>query len=116
MEISKTKLYDGVCHVIFTGPNYFFFSPFYGYIAIAERSLESIGNIGTREDNLQEFVIYSGSTRFPDGIEKDWFELAERFIKKNEQKFLPTACKFERKVVDMNKCLVTVSYNFNRFG
>lgn len=116
MEISKVKLYDGVCHVIFTGPNYFFFSPFYGYIAIAERTLESIHNIGTREDNLQEFVLYSGNSRFPDGIEKDWFELAERFIKKNEQKHLPTACKFERKTVDLNKCLVTVSYNLNRFG
>lgn len=116
MEISKIKLYDGVCHVIFTGPNYFFFSPFYGYIAIAERSKESVENIGKREDNLQEFVIYSGNTRFPDGIEKDWFEVAEEFIRKNEQRHLPTACKFEEKTVDLNKCAVTVSYDLNRFG
>lgn len=116
MEISRIKLYDGVCHVIFTGKNYFFFSPFYGYIAIAERSEESIENIGTREDNLQEFVIYSGNTRFPDGIEKDWFALAEKFIRKAEQRFIPTACKFEEKVVDLNKCAVTVSYDLNRFG
>lgn len=116
MEISKIKLYDGICHVIFTGTNYFFLSPFYGYIAIAERSKRSVENIGKRKNNLEEFVIYSGNTRFPDGIEKDWFAVAEKFIRKNEQRFLPTACKFEEKTVDLNKCAVTVSYDLNRFG
>ena len=108
MEISKIKLYDGVCHVIFTGPNYFFHSSFYGYIARAER-------LASADGNTEEFVIYSGNARFPDGIEEDWFALAEKFIKRNEQRFLPKTCKFERKTVDLNKCLVTVSYDLDRF-
>jgi len=107
MEISKIKYGGSYIDVIFTGPCYFFFSSFCGYIAIAERTEESIEKAGS---GWQEFVIYSGNKRMPDGIEKDWFELAEKFIRRQECKFVKTKVNFIEKIADLDKCHVTVSY------
>lgn len=113
MEISKIKFQGSEVNVIFTGKNYFFHNSFYGYLAIAERSKESFERLGN-EKNLQEFTVYAGNSRYPYGFSRNCFDLAEKFIKKNEQRYIKTTCKFTEHDSDLNKCHVDISYNLGK--
>jgi len=110
MEFYKSKLWDGEVNILFTGPNYFFFHGFYGVICIAERKDEDVAD---KENFHTKFVLYSGHR---DGtIARECFDLAKRIIKKYDQKFVPKTFEFEEVVTDLNRCLVTVSYDLNHF-
>ena len=115
MEFFKTKLFGGEVNVLFTGPNYFFFNGFYGVICIAERVDEvELSNPSGSQVWKSKFVLYSGHR---DGnIEKESFAMAKKIIEKYDQKYVKKTFEYEEKVVDLNKCLVTVSYDLNRFG
>ena len=114
MQFYKAKLWDGDVNILFTGPNYFFFHGFYGVICIAERVDEvELSNPLDAEVLKSKFVLYSGHR---DGkIERESFELAKRIIQKYDQKYVKKTFEFEEVVTDLNKCLVTVSYELNRF-
>ena len=112
MEIYKTKIAGSEVSVIFTGKNYFFHNSFFGYLAIAERTEGSYERIGVADDNLQEFVLHIGNAHtigghMPDGVVRT---AAERFIRKNENKYVPVACKFDEKKCDLNNSNVQISY------
>lgn len=110
MQFYKTKLFGGEVNVLFTGPNYFFFHGFYGVICIAERKDEDVTDT---EQFHTKFVLYSGHR---DGkIERESFELAKRIIQKYDPKYVKKTFEFEEVVTDLNKCLVTVFYELNRF-
>ena len=112
MEFYKTTLFDGEVNVLFTGKNYFFFHGFYGVVCIAERvDIEHDLNLTVWPE---KFILYSGHR---DGkIEREAFEMAKYVIEKYDQKFIKKRFEYEEKVVDLNKCLVSVSYDLNRFG
>lgn len=116
MEFFKTKLFGGEVNVLFTGPNYFFFHGFYGVICIAERvdEVELSNKSDSDEPWKTKFILYSGHRAV--NIEKESFALAKRIIEKYDQKYVKKTFEYEEKVVDLNKCLVTVSYDLNRFG
>lgn len=113
MEINKIKFQNMEVYVIFTGKNYFFHNSFYGYLAIAERTDESFERLG-KDTNLQYFVVYSGNSRWADGFSRNCFEMAEKFIKKNESRYLKTICNFSECEIDLNKCHVDLSYNLGK--
>ena len=113
MEFYKTKLFDGEVNVLFTGPNYFFFHGFYGCICIAQRVDEVELSNTSAKVWKSKFILYSGHR---DGdIEKETFALAKKIIRKYDQKHVKKTFDFEEIVTDLNKCLVTVSYDLNRF-
>lgn len=115
MEFYKTMLFDGEVNVLFTGENYFFFHGFYGVICIAQRVIDSEwmrnNNVECRHE---KFILYSGHR---DGkIEREAFAMAKCIIEKYDQKHIKKTFEYEERVVDLNKCLVSVSYDLNRFG
>lgn len=113
MEISKIKYQNMGVNVIFTGKNYFFHNSFYGYLAIAERTDESSMRLGDYA-NLQEFIIYSGNSRWADGFSRNCFDLAEKFIRKNESRYIKTKCNFTENELDLNKCHVDIAYSLGK--
>lgn len=116
MEFYKSKLFGGEVNILFTGENYFFFHGFYGVICVAQRDEKyHFKNSGKENEQWREkFTLYSGHR---DGnIEKESFALAKQIITKNERRFVKAEVEYEEVVTDLNKCLVTVSYNLNRFG
>lgn len=115
MEFYKTKLFGGEVNVLFTGQNYFFFHGFYGVICIAERVVdEEWVNNNNFEHWREKFILYSGHR---DGkIEREAFVLAKSIIEKYDQQHVKKTFEYEEKIVDLNKCLVSVSYDLNRFG
>lgn len=75
-------------NVIFTGKNYFFFSEYYGVLAVAERNINdskkfsvTVGNARTIGGRLTGSAVYSAACRF---------------IRKSENKFVESVCSFER--------------------
>ena len=113
MEFFKSKLFGGEVNILFTGKNYFFFHGFYGVICIAERDEKTfLSNNGDIWHD--KFTLYSGHR---DGkIERESFALAKEIIMKYDQQFVKKTFEFEEVVTDLNKCLVSVSYDLNRFG
>lgn len=111
MEIYKTRIAGSEVNVIFTGKNYFFHSSYYGYLAIAERTEESYERIGT-EDNTQEFILRAGNEHTIGGSMSDDVvkRAAEKFIRKNENRYIPVTCKFDERHADLNACHVQISY------
>lgn len=115
MEFFKTRLWGSDVNVLFTGQNYFFFHGFYGVICIAERVDEvELSNTPDTQEWKTKFVLYSGH-RHGD-IEKESFAMAKKIIEKYDQKYVKKTFEYEEKVVDLSKCLITVSYDLNRFG
>ena len=114
MEFYKTKLFGGEVNVLFTGPNYFFFNGFYGVICIAERVDEVELSNPCSQVWKSKFVLYSGHRN--GNIEKESFAMAKKIIEKYDQRYVKKTFEYEEKVVDLSKCLVTVSYDLNRFG
>lgn len=113
MEFFKTKLFDGEVNVLYTGPNYFFFHPFYGVICIAERDYDGYDQSKPDAEWHAKFVLYAG--RADDDIARDCFNLAKRIIRKYDQKFVRKKFEFKEVVTDMRKCHVNVSYDLNHF-
>ena len=85
-------------HCLFTGERYVFMNSFFGLLAVAERSDED-GNLFT--------IIYGNEHAAGGSLGGDVCAiLAERFIRKNEQRYLQKVVTFERKKEDLHKYYV----------
>lgn len=87
MELYKTTIKGSEIDVLFMGGYYVFHSPYYGYVAIAERTY----NPKTQTSNL---VLYIGNHHLGGG------SLTESAIKASAKRFI---AKCERKYNDATK-------------
>ena len=92
MEITTIKARAYQINVIFTGRHYFFHSPFAGVVAVAERK-----GYATDEDR-DTFVLKAGNRHLVGGSlgGSVMFSVAEKFIRKNENKYVEHVTHFER--------------------
>lgn len=116
MNFFKTKMWGSDVNVLFTGPNYFFFHGFHGLICIAERNddvelQESNGNSNVWHS---KFTLYAGHRDYD--YAKECFEMAKRVIERYDQQHVKKVFEYEEIETDLNKCLVSVTYDLHRFG
>lgn len=92
MEITTIKARAYQINVIFTGSHYFFHSPFAGVVAVAERK-----GYATDEDR-DTFILKAGNRHLVGGSlgGSVMFSVAEKFIRKNENKYVEHVVNFER--------------------
>ena len=82
-------------HCLFTGGQYVFTNSSFGLLAIAERS---------ENDNDLFTIIYGNENTAGGSLGGDvCVKMAERFISKNEQRYLQKVVTFERKKEDLRK-------------
>lgn len=92
MEVSTFTTRGYQINVIFTGSHYFFHSPYAGVIAIAERK-------GYATDKERDtFILKAGNSHLVGGSlgGSVMFGVAERFIRRNENKYVEHTTYFER--------------------
>lgn len=107
MEISVIKARAYSINVIFTGSHYFFHSPFAGVVAVAERK-------GYKTDEERDtFILKAGNRHLVGGSlgGSVMFSVAEKFIKKNENKYVEHVTHFEREEFDGADYNIQVSAN-----
>ena len=92
MEITTIKARAYQINVIFTGSHYFFHSPFAGVVAVAERK-----GYATDEER-DTFILRAGNRHLVGGslAGSVMFSVAEKFIRKNENKYIEHVTHFER--------------------
>ena len=107
MEITTIKARAYQINVIFTGSHYFFHSPFAGVVAVAERKVYA-----TDEDR-DTFVLKAGNRHLVGGSlgGSVMFSVAEKFIRKNENKYVEHVVNFERVEFDGADYNLLVSAN-----
>lgn len=110
MEITTIKARAYQINVIFTGTHYFFHSPFAGVVAVAERK-----GYATDEDR-DTFVLMAGNRHLVGGSlgGSVMFSVAEKFIRKNENKYVEHVVNFER--VEFDGADYNLSVSANRYG
>lgn len=92
MTVSTIKARAYEISVIFTGSHYFFHSSFAGVVAVAERK-------GYETDEERDtFVLMAGNRHLVGGSlgGSVMFSVAEKFIRKNENKYVEHVVNFER--------------------
>ena len=106
MEITVISSRGYQINVIFVGSHYYFHSPFAGVVAIAERS-------GEYEIGKSHFILRAGNDHLTGGSlgGSVLFSVAEKFIKKNECKYIDTVCTFDRVQFDGSKHYIAVTSN-----
>ena len=104
MEITIISSRGYQINVIFVGSHYYFHSPFAGVVAIAERS-------GSYETGKAHFVLRAGNAHLVGGSlgGSVLFSVAEKFIKKNECKYIDTVCSFDRVPFDGSRHYINVT-------
>lgn len=104
MEISTISARGYQINVIFVGSYYYFHSPFAGLVAIAERS-------GNYETGKAHFILRAGNDYLIGGSlgGSVLFSVAEKFIRKNECKYIDTVCTFDRVPFDGSKHRINVT-------
>lgn len=97
MEITKLKWHGAEVYGLFTGPEYIFTNQYFGILAVARRSV-----------SRDSFVVYYGNERTAGGsLGGDvCAELAERFIRKNENRYANHTIAFERCKKDLHAWLI----------
>lgn len=110
MEITTIKARAYQINVIFTGSHYFFHSPFAGVVAVAERK-----GYATGEDR-DTFILKAGNRHLVGGSlgGSVMFSVAEKFIRKNENKYVEHVVNFER--VEFDGADYNLSVSANRYG
>ena len=95
MEITTMKWRGAEVHCLFTGYQYFFHNNFYGILVVADRD----------ETNERAFTVrYGNENLVGSSLGGDVCALlAERFIKKNESRYISREISFERKREDLRK-------------
>ena len=95
MEITTMKWRGAEVHCLFTGYQYVFHSNFWGILAVADRD----------ETNEKAFTVRYGNGNLNGcSLGGDVCALlAERFIKKNESRYISREISFERKREDLHK-------------
>lgn len=92
MTISTIKARAYEINVIFTGSHYYFHSSFAGVVAVAERK-------GYKTDEERDtFILMAGNRHLVGGSlgGSTMFSVAEKFIRKNENKYVEHVTNFER--------------------
>lgn len=104
MEISVVSVRGYQISIIFCDSHYYFHSPFAGVVAIAER----FGNYETGEAH---FILRAGNKHLAGGSlgGSVVFSVAEKFIRKNENKYIDTVCTFDRVPFDGSKHYINVT-------
>lgn len=104
MEISTISARCYQINVIFVGSHYYFHSPFAGVVAIAERT-------GEDETGKAHFILKAGNDYLIGGSlgGSVLFSVAEKFIRKNESRYINTVCTFERIPFDGSKYYIVVT-------
>ena len=93
MEVTTMKWRGAEVHCLFTGGQYVFTNSFFGLLAVAERS---------DEDSNLFTIIYGNKNTAGGSLGGDVCAiLAERFIRKNEQRYLQKVVTFKRKNEDL---------------
>lgn len=110
MEITTIKARAYQINVIFTGSHYFFHSPFAGVVAVAERK-----GYATDEDR-DTFVLKAGNRHLVGGSlgGSVMFSVAEKFIRKNENRYVEHVVNFER--VEFDGADYNLSVSADRYG
>lgn len=104
MNISIIKARGYEIGVIFTGSHYFFHSSYAGVVAVAERK-------GYNTDEERDtFILRAGNRHLVGGSlgGSVMFSVAEKFIKKNENKYVEHTTNFERVEFDGADCRIEV--------
>ena len=103
MEISVISSRGYQINVIFVGSHYYFHSPFAGVVAIAERSR-------AYETGKAHFILRAGNEHLAGGSlgGSVIFSVAEKFIRKNECKYIDTVCTFDRVLFDGSRHYINV--------
>lgn len=110
MEITTINARAYQINVIFTGSHYFFHSPFAGVVAVAERK-------GYRTDEERDtFVLRAGNRHLVGGSlgGSVMFSVAEKFIRKNENKYVEHVVNFDR--VEFDGADYNIQVSANRYG
>lgn len=98
MEITTMKWRGAEVHCLFTGNQYVFHNNYWGIFAVADRD----------EKNDKVFTVRYGNERLTGcSLGGDVCALlAERFIRKNESRYISREISFERKREDLRKCYI----------
>ena len=104
MEISVISSRGYQINVIFVGSHYYFYSPFAGVVAIAERS-------GDHGIGKAHFILKAGNDHLMGGAlgGSVLFSVAEKFIKKCECKYIDKICTFDRIPFDGSRHYINVT-------
>jgi len=97
MEISTITRHGYKIQVIFTGANYYFYSPYFGLIATAERDYKK--SVCNYSQNYREehFTLKYGNDHCLGGSLTNCTikAIAQNFITREENKFVPVTVKFD---------------------
>lgn len=110
MEITTIKARAYQINVIFTGSHYFFHSPFAGVVAVAERKGYAA------DEDRDTFVLKAGNRHLVGGSlgGSVMFSVAEKFIRKSENKYVEHVVNFER--VEFDGADYNLSVSADRYG
>ena len=94
MEITTMKWRGAEVHCLFTGNQYVFYNNFFGILAIADRDeMNETFTVRYGNENLNGCSLGGDVCAL----------LAERFIRKNESRYISSETSFERKREDLRK-------------
>lgn len=99
MEFIRTKINGGTINAIYNGGNYYFYSSWYGLVAIAAR-------VTDKEFNL---TVDSGAAR--GGCPREWERMAKRVINKSENKYIKCTVSYNVTHGDLSQTRLNISVN-----
>lgn len=107
MELKRTTIKRREVYVMFTGDNYFFYSNYYGTLAIAERKEKKTG-----EPPTEEFTLTVGNHHTTGGQMADSIVIsaAKRYINREENQFVIKRVKYNIKYSDLANGYLTANY------
>ena len=108
MELKKTTIKGREIYVMFTGDKYFFYSNYYGTLAIAERKEKKTGEPATEE----EFTLTVGNHHTTGGQMADSIVISavKRYINREENQFITKRIKYNVQYSDLAKGCLTANY------
>lgn len=95
-------------NVIYVGSHYYFFSPFAGVVAVAERTGYKT------ETEIHTFTLKAGNRHLVGGSlgGSVLFEVAKKFIRKNESKFVAHETNFICEDFDGADCTLNITASY----
>jgi hypothetical protein len=110
MTISVIKPRGYEINVIYVGSHYYFHSSYCGVVAIAERKGYKT------EEEVHTFTLKAGNRHLVGGSlgGSVMFSVVEKFIRKEESKFVEHVTNFEREEFDGADCTLNISASYYR--
>lgn len=97
MEFIRTKINGATINAIYNGGNYYFYSSWYGLVAIATR-------VTDKEFNL---TVDSGAVR--GGCPREWGRMAKRVINKSENKYIKCVVSYTVTQADLSRTHLSIT-------